>query len=190
MPFDQRHGIAFVGGMRHAPNPDAVRWLASEVLPRVWACEPAMDCLLVGADWPAPVWGRIDPRLRLTGQVGRLDEVFDRVRLTVAPLRFGAGIKGKVLDSFASGLPCVMSPIAAEGIPLGDVLGLAVAGDADQMAALICALHSQPALNAQHADAGLMLVRSVYTEAAIATALESIAGSGLARTAVVGRRVA
>ena len=179
VPFRKRHGIAFVGGMRHAPNPDAVRWMAAEVLPRVWAREPEIRCLLVGADWPEPVWGRIDPRLQLRGQISHLDEVFDAVRLTVAPLRFGAGVKGKVLDSFAAGLPCVMSPIAAEGIPLSDVLRSAVVHDAIQMADRICELHKQSKLNSRHAKAGLALVRTVYTEAAVAAAIEAIVGPGV-----------
>jgi glycosyltransferase involved in cell wall biosynthesis len=178
LPLRKRNGIAFVGGMRHAPNPDAVRWLAAEILPRVWARDPTMQCLLVGADWPEPVWGRIDPRLRLTGPVGHLDEVFDRIRLTVAPLRFGAGIKGKVLDSFASGLPCVMTPIAAEGIPLGDVLRSAVASDPREMADLICDLHHQSGLNGKHARAGLALIKAGYTEDAIQAALEAVVGAG------------
>ena len=181
VPFGDRHGMAFVGGMRHAPNPDAVRWMAAEVLPRVWTREPEMRCLLVGADWPEAVWGRLDPRLHLTGQVVRLNEVFDQVRLTIAPLRFGAGVKGKVLDSFAGGLPCVMSPIAAEGIPLNELLRSAVTTDAIQMADRICELHNRPTLNRQHAEAGLALVRDVYTEAAVAAAIEAIAGPGVVR---------
>ncbi len=180
VPLRKRNGIAFVGGMRHAPNPDAVRWLADAVLPRVWARDPAMQCLLVGADWSDAVWGRIDPRLRLAGQVEHLDAVFDTVRLTVAPLRFGAGIKGKVLDSFAAGLPCVMTSIAAEGIPLGPLLRSAVTDDPAEMADLICDLHHQSVLNGRHARAGLALVRAAYTEAAILTALEAVVGSGTA----------
>lgn len=178
LPLRRRSGIAFVGGMRHAPNPDAVRWLAAEILPHVWARDPSIECQLVGADWPEPVWGRLDPRLRLTGPVERLDEVFDRVRLTVAPLRFGAGIKGKVLDSFAAGLPCVMTPIAAEGIPLGSVLRTAVAADPLDIADLICDLHNRPSLNGKHARAGLALIAATYTEAAIVAALDAAVSGG------------
>jgi len=178
LPLRRRSGIAFVGGMRHAPNPDAVRWLAAEILPHVWARDPSIECQLVGADWPEPVWGRLDPRLRLTGPVERLDEVFDRVRLTVAPLRFGTGIKGKVLDSFAAGLPCVMTPIAAEGIPLGSVLRTAVAADPLDIADLICDLHNRPSLNGKHARAGLALIAATYTEAAIVAALDAAVSGG------------
>ena len=125
--------------------------------------------------------------MRLAGQVARLDDVFDQIRLTVAPLRFGAGIKGKVLDSFAAGLPCVMTPIAAEGIPLSDILRSVVTGDPQEMADLICDLHHQSALNARHAKAGLALVQANYTEDAIIAALERVVGLGSARPAQSAR---
>ncbi len=181
VPFANRQGMAFIGGMRHAPNPDAVRWLAAEIMPRVWARDPALECFLVGADWPAPVWGRLDPRIQLLGQVEQLHEVFDKIRLTVAPVRFGAGIKGKVLDSFAAGVPCVMTLIAAEGIPLAGVLPSAVSDDPAVLAEAILALHGDAGLNAAHAADGLALVRDRYTADAIAAAMETVAGLGTPR---------
>ena len=71
-----------------------------------------------------------------------LTTVFDRVRLTVAPLGFGAGIKGKVLESFAAGTPCVMSPVAAEGLSLPADLERLVGKTNQQLADLICELHA------------------------------------------------
>ena len=92
-------------------------------MPLVRQTNPAITCLLVGADMPDPVRRLAGPGVEVVGRVGDLGEqVFDRVRLTVAPLRFGAGVKGKVLDSFAAGVPCVMSEVAAEGLVLSPVL--------------------------------------------------------------------
>ena len=184
-----RQGMAFIGGMRHAPNPDAVRWLADEIMPRVWKHDPELECFLVGSDWSAPVWGRLDPRIKLLGQVDRLDEVFDKVRLTVAPLRFGAGVKGKVLESFAAGLPCVMTPIAAEGIPLNGLLPSAVSDDPAVLAGLIHDLHHHPLLNERHAADGLSLIRAHYTEDTVRTALEAVTGPGTPRSPVALARV-
>ena len=185
VPLRKRQGLAFIGGMRHAPNPDAMRWFAAEVMPRVWQRDPDMRCQLVGTDWSPLVWGRLDPRIQLVGQVDRLDTIFDQVRLTVAPLRFGAGVKGKVLDSFAAGVPCVMTPIAAEGIPLPEILATAVTADPAAMADLICDIHHQPALNGKHAKAGLEMVRAHYTEDAVMTAIDAVAGTGLPRSGIV-----
>ena len=187
VPFAERNGVAFIGGMRHAPNPDAVRWLATEIMPRVWARDPEMPCLIVGSDWPALVWGRLDRRIRLLGHVPGLDDVFDQVRLTVAPLRFGAGVKGKVLDSLAAGVPCVMTPIAAEGIPLEGVLRSLVAEGPADLADLICDLHHQPALHRSRARAGLALVGTAYTAEAVAAAMETVVGTGEPRLAGIAR---
>src|SRR5207237_638608 len=82
---------------------------------------------------------------------------FRRVRLTVAPLRYGAGVKGKVLDSLAAGVPCVMSPIAAEGIALPPTLQDLIGQDAAQLASRILQLHSDAAENRAAAEAGLAL---------------------------------
>ncbi|WP_158929231.1 Hint domain-containing protein [Acidisphaera sp. S103] len=188
VPLWRRQGVAFVGGMRHAPNPDAVRWLAEEIMPRVWDLDPEMPCVIVGSDWSGQGWDWLDRRMTLVGHVDQLAAVFDQVRLTVAPLRFGAGIKGKVLDSLAAGVPCVMSRIAAEGIPLDGLLRALVSDGPAEMAALICELNRQAVLHDQYAEAGLALVRDHYTDAVVAEAMAAVVGSG---TAAVGseRRV-
>lgn len=66
-----------------------------------------------------------------TGFVPELTPYYDRARLAVAPLRFGAGVKGKVLDSMANGLPVIASPIAAEGIGATDGIHMAI-GESDR----------------------------------------------------------
>jgi hypothetical protein len=113
------------------------------------------------------------------GHVPQLGEVFDRVRLTVAPLRFGAGVKGKVLDSLGAGVPCVMSPIAAEGIALPEALSSTVVPDAEAFARQILRLHQDAAPAATLAQAGRELIRERYSDAAVLY---------LMKAAVEGRR--
>ncbi len=171
-----RSDIAFVGGYRHAPNADAVRWLGQAVMPLVWARDPGIACRIVGPDWPDALAASMDPRLRLVGQVQRLDEVFDAVRLTVAPLRFGAGLKGKVLDSLAAGLPCAMTPIAAEGLPLHGMLRGLVAETPEGLAELILDLYHRSGLNRSRAEAGLAMVGAHYTAKAVRDAMARAIG--------------
>ena len=111
------------------------------------------------------------PGLEPLGQVADLAEIFDRVRLTVAPLRYGAGVKGKVLASLSAGIPCVMSPIAAEGISLSTCLRECVGVTADDLAAQIVRLHADTAAHHDAAHAGLQLIESAFRDAPVVSAM-------------------
>jgi hypothetical protein len=90
--------------------------------------------------------------------VVELASVFDRVRLTVAPLAYGAGVKGKVLDSLAAGVPCVCTPAAAEGLDLPEPLAELVADTSAGLARSIAALHGDEGLNRACSESGLAYV--------------------------------
>jgi autotransporter passenger strand-loop-strand repeat protein len=176
-PFATRHGVAFIGSYAHPPNLDAAYWLIEDVMPRVWRIDPSITCLLVGSDMPDALRRMAGPCVVAMGEVEDLaGEVFDQVRLTVAPLRYGAGIKGKVLDSLAAGIPCVMSDIAAEGLPLSPVLQGLVASNPSDMAALICRMHADEAAQDRAAKAGLSLIRKVFSPAATLRAVQGAIG--------------
>ncbi len=150
-------------------------WLMREIMPLVWRRDPDIECLIVGHGWPTAMFDKVDPRLRLVGPVENLSDIMDKVRLTVAPLRFGAGVKGKVLESFAAGIPCVMSPIAAEGIPLSPALRDLVGDDAAAIARLIGRYHADEAANRSAARAGRAMIGRSFnlaeTQAALRKAL-------------------
>lgn len=186
VPFSRRRGMAFIGGFGHEPNRDAVRWLVSEIMPLLRARNPTIECLLVGSE--------MDERLGLSGegvvpvgQVEDLAEIFDRVRLTVAPLTYGAGIKGKVIESFAAGIPCICTPIAAEGLDLPTALQFCIADGAAAIAAAILHLHEDKAANEACGCAGLDYVRSQLSEARIDAAMRQ--AMGLTQNEAVSREV-
>ena len=131
IPFAQRSGVAFIGSYGHAPNLDAARWLIDEIMPAVRKRKPDIECLLVGSDMPEQLRRLCKDGVVAIGYVKDLAEIFDRVRLTVAPLTYGAGIKGKVIDSLSAGLPCVCTPIAAEGLDFPEALQACIAESAD-----------------------------------------------------------
>lgn len=194
----RRRGIAFIGGYRQVPNPDAMRWLIGEVMPHVWAATPGLPLLIAGSDWPdSPGWTD-DPRIHLLGSQVSLAPLLEAVAMTVAPLRFGIGLHGKVLDSFAAGVPCVMSPIAAEGLPLDPDLRQLVCDTPVATAERILALHNDAAAAAELGAAGRAMVNTYFSPARIATALAVAipgtrpsaalpAGGGLARAALAAR---
>ena len=178
VPFARRHGIAFIGHYRHAPNIAAAYALRDTIMPRVRASDPSILCRLVGAGLPRslqpPQHGLV-----VLGQVADLDAVFHAVRLTVAPLGFGAGLKAKVLQSFAAGIPCVCSRVAAEGLDLPADLQALVVADDDAMAEMILQLHRDQALNDLMSRRVADFARRVLSEDAIDAAMaEAVGGSG------------
>src|SRR6185437_17136047 len=179
-PFAKRHGIAFIGGYGHPPNLDAARWLIGEIMPRVRERDPTIECLLVGDHLPAGLRQRCGEGVVALGAVDDLAAIFDRVRLTVAPLRFGAGIKGKVVDSLAAGIPCVMTPVGAEGLDLPAALGGCIAETGDEIATAILRLHNDAAANKECRGAGLRYVEDSFSEARLDAGLARAVGTALA----------
>lgn len=175
-PFAERRGIAFVGSYGHPPNLDAALWLRDEIMPMVWEAEPEITCTLVGTGMPRSLTQPGDPRIHAVGEVADLVGLLGTVRLTVAPLAFGAGLKGKVMDSLAVGTPCICSPIAAEGFALPPPLSDLVAADTAGLAAAIVRLHRDPVLFQAARDAGLRFVGQAFTEAAVDAGLRRAAG--------------
>jgi glycosyltransferase involved in cell wall biosynthesis len=171
--FAARAGLAFIGSVAHDPNVDGVVWLIEEIMPRVWRRDPSITCRIVGAGWPDVLRDHLDRRVQLVGAVPELATLFDQVRLTVAPLRIGAGIKGKVLDSLAAGVPCVMTEVAAEGLALTPPLRLLVGQTPDQFANLVWRLHKDADLNTKAATAGLDLIARDFSTKRVRSKLQA-----------------
>jgi glycosyltransferase involved in cell wall biosynthesis len=116
--FDQRSDIVFIGGFAHAPNVDAVLYYAREIWPRVQTRLPAAVFKVIGPEPPAEVLALAGPRFQILGHVPDVGPVFNRALASVAPLRFGAGVKGKINHSMSLGVPVVVTEVAAEGMYL------------------------------------------------------------------------
>jgi len=121
--FDRRSGFATIGTFKHAPNVDSVEWLASEVWPLVRARLPDATMDVYGSYPNAKVERFHAPErgFRIRGRAESLKDTLSAPRVLLAPLRFGAGIKGKVLDAWTHGLPVVTTPIGSEATVPGEV---------------------------------------------------------------------
>lgn len=127
--YSPRRDMLFIGGFRHTPNEDAVLFFVNEILPRVSKALPDARFVIVGSHMPPSIQRLASDRVEVKGFVSNVEPIFDSCRLTVAPLRYGAGVKGKVTQSLAWGVPAVATPIAAEGLGLVDGEHLMVAED-------------------------------------------------------------
>ncbi len=172
--FSERSGVAYVGSFGHPPNRDALMVLLDEVMPRVRTVAPEIKLLLAGSEMPGDLGLEGRPGVEVLGYVPDLADIFRRVRLTAAPLRFGAGLKGKVLDSFAYGLPCVCSPMAVEGLDLPDLLAGCVAEGAEATAELILRLHADESACAAIGAAGIAWVDENFNPSRIDAAMRKV----------------
>jgi O-antigen biosynthesis protein len=143
--FDKRQNLLFFGGFlagSASPNLDALTYLVNDVMPRFWERHPDVGLDVVGADMDDAVRALEGPRVRIVGYVDDPAEWLARARLLVNPMRFGAGLKQKFLDSLAAGLPFVTTSVGAEGFPLGEVRGSLVADDPEGLATLLDRLYT------------------------------------------------
>ncbi len=115
-PPENRSGVLFVGGFEHTPNVDAAVRLVKEVMPAVWGELGDVQVTIVGSSPPPEVLALCSPLVDVAGWVEDLQPLLGRSRLMVAPLRYGAGLKGKVTQCLAVGLPVVTTSIGAEGL--------------------------------------------------------------------------
>ena len=159
-PFAQREDLVFVGGFRHPPNVDAVRWFVESVWPRVRAELGNVRFHCIGSDVPAEIRA-LDQRdgVVVHGHVADIAPYMDGCRIAVAPLRFGAGVKGKINLSMAHGQPVVATSCAVEGMHLADGNDVLVADDPDAFAAHIVSLYRDGMLWERLSLAGLENVR-------------------------------
>jgi len=162
IPFKERFGYAFIGGYGHRPNVDAASYIAREIAPRIKKVHPKLIGLLVGANPPPEVVSLEADDLRVMGYVPDLTSLMHQLRFTIAPLRYGAGLKGKILESFAHGLPCVMSEVAAEGLDMSRELRWLIARSPKEFVEKMLALHDDEALNERIANHALTYIRTGF----------------------------
>jgi O-antigen biosynthesis protein len=128
-PPGDRSGILFVGGFQHHPNIDAAVRLVKEVMPVVWRELGEVEVTIVGSEPPTEVKALASSLVEVTGWVEDLEPLLNKARLMVAPVRFGAGLKGKITQALAFGLPVVTTPVGAEGLQAREEPALLVAED-------------------------------------------------------------
>jgi GT2 family glycosyltransferase len=151
----QRAGLLFVGGFRHPPNVDAMHWFATEVFPLLRRQRPDLQLHCIGADAPEAVTTLATlPGVHVHGHVPDLQPWLQGCRVSLAPLRYGAGVKGKVNQAMAHGLPVVATACAVEGMHLEDGRDVLVADTAEGFANAVLRLHDDAALWAQLAQRG------------------------------------
>lgn len=172
--FGERADLLFVGGFQHPPNIDAITWFVHEVFPAVRAELPAVKVHIIGSKMPPAIEQLTGPGVQVHGHVADLEPYLDGCRIALAPLRYGAGVKGKLNMSMSYGQPAVATGIAVEGMYLQPGEEVLVADDAAGFAAAVLRLYRDEALWNRLSAAGLANVQRHFSFAAARTAIERI----------------
>ena len=175
-PFGERRDIMFIGAFAHPPNLDAVLWFAKEILPLINAELPDLCCHVIGANPPPRIRALASSRLKIHGYVKDVKPFFDGCRLSVAPLRYGAGVKGKVNQSLAHGLPVVATSQAAEGMFLDNGCSVLLADDPRAFAVAVVRLYRDEPLWNRLSVKGIEVMNRHFSFAAAKRALEQVVG--------------
>ncbi len=176
-PWDARTSVLFLGNYAHAPNIDGALLLADVIMPIVWASNASLRLVLAGADPPPQIRRLASARVAVPGYIPDLRPLFERAVVFAAPLRFGAGMKGKVVQSLAHGVPVVTTAIGAEGIGITPASGV-IAESPDEFADAVLHLAHDRDVWGALSGASVDLARQ-FSPLAVAPALQHVLESAL-----------
>lgn len=162
--FEQRQHFLSIGNFRHAPNWDAVLWLKHAIWPRIRQQLPQAQLQVVGAYPPpkATALHNAQQGFQVLGWVPDAHAVMSQARVCLAPLRFGAGIKGKLADAMACGTPSVTTKIGSEGMSADLPWGGAIAQEVDGIVAAAVSLYQDQAAWLQAQQRGHAILRQCF----------------------------
>ncbi|MGB3512047.1 MAG: tetratricopeptide repeat protein [Microcoleaceae cyanobacterium] len=172
--FDARKNILFIGGFQHPPNVDAMLYFVQKVFPLVKQKIHDMKIFIIGSRAPEEILKLSSDDVIITGHVPDVSEYFHNCKLSVAPLRYGAGIKGKILTSFSYGLPVVATSIAAEGMGITDNYDVLIGDNPEHFAQQITNLYLDNKLWSDISRNSLNTISSRYSMEAVTNKFDEL----------------
>ena len=162
--ISDRDGVMFIGGFGHKPNVDAVIWYVKEVLPYVLESNPHIKTYILGSNPPSDIKELASQNVIIKGFVTdeELEAFYSQCRLSIVPLRYGAGIKGKVIEGMYHQIPILTTSVGAEGI-LNSEDSLVVKDDAKEFAQALIELYDDEDRLRQLSSHSLEYIKKYYT---------------------------
>lgn len=173
--YSKKQGLLFVGSCAHSPNLDGLRWFCSEVFPNIRKQLPDIFVSVAGANPPAEIAKLDSESIRVLGKVSddELNKLYAASKLSVVPLRFGAGVKGKVIESLYHGVPVVSTAVGLEGIKGIESLSSAK-NEAQEFADAVVCLYSDHSRLQELGSRGVRFVEDNYTVEIVAKLVKQI----------------
>jgi GT2 family glycosyltransferase len=189
-PFSLRKDLLFIGGFQHPPNIDAVLFFLKEIYPLITAHLGDAKFYIIGDKAPPEIVALANENIIVAGLQRDVRPFFDSVRLSVAPLRFGAGVKGKINQSMAFGVPVVATSLAVEGTELRDREEILIADQPEDFARAIIELYESEQLWNKISENGLKKTRALYSTDAARTKLEFLFSDAHLKSSEVSQSIA
>jgi glycosyltransferase involved in cell wall biosynthesis len=172
--FKQRKDIMFIGGYEHPPNVDAVLWFIEEMLPAIVEQIPDIKFHIIGSKAPQCIKEIDNEHCIYHGFVEDIEPFLDNVRLAVAPLRYGAGVKGKINSSMSYGQPVVGTKLSVEGMHTEENINILTADTAKKFAKQVLRLYQDEQLWNQISKAGLDNISNHFSFEVAQKAINSV----------------
>ena len=162
-PFELRQDFLFIGGFQHTPNTDAVLFFLKKIYPIVKERLREAKFYIIGDKAPPEVVALAGENIVIAGLQRDVSPFFESVRLSIAPLRFGAGVKGKINQSMAWGVPVVATSVAVEGMELRNGEDILVADEPENFARLMVELYKSEDLWNRISESTIKKTRALYS---------------------------
>lgn len=162
--FSKRKDLILVAGLLHYPNLDGVQWFSKEIYPKIIEKFPNMLWHIVSSYIPEEIKQLESKNIKIEGFLSdeELHLLYQKCRIALAPLRFGAGVKGKILEAAHNQIPMVTTSIGGEG--LDESIGAFIVEDnAEKMAKIICELYENYSKLRQMSDSGKVLIETYFS---------------------------
>jgi GT2 family glycosyltransferase/glycosyltransferase involved in cell wall biosynthesis len=171
-PFAHRRDYLFIGGFQHRPNIDAVLFFVQKIYPLVSEHLRDAKFYIIGDKAPPEIVALATERIVVTGLQRDVRPFFDSVKLSVAPLRFGAGVKGKINQSMAFGVPVVATSLGIEGMELTEHEDILVGDNPEDFARALIELYESEELWNRLSENGIRKTRASYSTDTASKTLE------------------
>lgn len=170
--FSKRKDIIFVGGFLHSPNIDAVLWFSKKIYPKIVERFPDIIWHIVGSNITLEIKKLESRNIKIEGSLSDKDlySLYQKCRIAIIPLRFGAGVKGKIIEAAYNQIPIVTTSIGGEG--LDNSLGtFIIEDDAEKLSEIISRLYVDYSKLKKMSDLGKIFIEKYFS---IAKAKEEI----------------
>lgn len=172
--FQDRKGLLFVGNFVHPPNPDAMYYFCGQILPMIQKEIPDLYLYIVGGNSIPLLQSLRSERVIITGYVPSTRPFLDHCRLSISPLRYGAGMKGKIGEALARGLPVISTTVGAEGFQFQNGTQALIADAPQDFARAVIQAYSNETLWNQLSSNGLRLIEERFSPDAVFPAVKSL----------------